>query len=200
MTVARRRMLAALVAAAVLLGALWSGSVGQTSAAWSNSGYLRSGASAGLWRGGYMQLRLSGTSLCLDVPNRDNFDGRTLQVYACNSTPAQVWTLPTNDLSVRVYASVGINAPGDNPTPRCLEYQGVGVAVEINACGTVPVARRWTFVASGDGYQLRNNSNNGRCLDVPSGSAQGAVVVVSSCTANNRARVWIPEPVNPVLY
>ena len=71
--------------------------------------------STDFWRPWYGQLRLAGTQLCLDVPNRDDETGLNVQLYACNSTPAQIWTFLLSEATLRVYESVGIRAPGDDP-------------------------------------------------------------------------------------
>jgi Ricin-type beta-trefoil lectin domain-like len=115
-----------------------------------------------------------------------------------------------------VLAGVGAAATSawnatDNPTPRCLDVSGSStaqnVAMQILLCTAIPGAKqRWTVLNLGDGTvqirsQLDGATGGTRCLDVPTGSqTQATVLRLNSCTATGRARSWVLEPVNPVVY
>ena len=192
---------------AVLLLGLGMVATQPTSAAWSDGAALRSSASTeavGAWQPWYGQIRLSGTQLCVDVPSRTTTEGTDVQLYACNSTPAQIWAFQTDD-SLRVYASVGRWLPNDNPTPMCLQGNrgrfGLVTSASIESCPTsMPADQQWVVSAVSNGFQIRNVDLD-RCLDVPSSSqSQGTFLELGQCGANNRARVWLLEPVTTVGY
>lgn len=196
------------VAATALVALVAGGAVAQpTSASWTDRAYLHATVSTDFWRPWYGQLRLAGTQLCLDVPNRDDETGLNVQLYACNSTPAQIWTFLLSEATLRVYESVGIRAPGDDPTPLCAQQNQKNnnpVAITLQRCRNFTNADYWDVVQVDGGYWIRSRSrvNNAyQCLDVASGSqTQGTLVTTSPCTAANRARVWVPEYVASVSY
>ena len=204
-----RRVLAGVVAAVLGLAAAVVG-VAQTSAVWTDPAFARGDITSGQWQW-YGQVRLSGTTLCLDIPSRDNATGLSVQLYECNSTPAQVWTFNT-DATVKVYQSVGQWSATDNPTARCLDVNGSSTAQNVqmqilNCQGTPGAKQKWTVYNVGDGtVQIRSqidgtNPAGARCLDVPTGSqTQATVLRLNSCTATGRARSFVLEPVNPVVY
>ena len=160
---------------------------------------MTSAGATGFWLPWYGQLRLNATTLCLDIPSRTDAAGQTLQLYACNSTPAQIWFFDA-DHRVRVFVK-GQNSPTDGATIRCLQYNGSGSAVTIENCRTGYARQQWTVTAVSGSFQISSNSAPTQCLDVPSGSqTQGTAVVTSSCTGQNRARAWIPEYVATISY
>lgn len=194
------------------LVASWWGKL--ASASWSNPAYFRGDVTLGTWVW-YGQAKLSGTNLCLDVVSRGNADGQGVQLYECNQTPAQIWTF-NPDGSIKVYQSVGINAPNDHPTPRCLDIPNQSTAndvtMQIWTCGyngTVlsQANQSWSLVDNGDGtVQIRSalagtNPAGPRCLDVPSsGAVQGTLVRVAACSQTSRSRSWELSVVATVAY
>ncbi|WP_029292061.1 RICIN domain-containing protein [Cellulomonas sp. HZM] len=186
--------------------ARWDASM--TGSTWVNPAWFRGEISLGTWVW-YGQVKLNGTSLCLDVVSRLNDDGTGVQVYDCNKTPAQVWTFNPNG-TVKVYQSVGQWNATDNPTPRCLDInassQANDVQMQIWSCGTSQANQTWRLVDNGDGTvrvvsALQTTGGKDRCLDVPSSSlTSGTRARVYDCTAANRSRSWVLSTVSPVAY
>jgi len=104
---------------------------------------------------------------CADISNAGTADGTKVQLWTCNGTAAQQWTVPT-DGTVRALG-------------KCLDVQQGG-----SANGTV--TQLWTcngsgaqqWVAQPDG-SLRN-TRSGRCLDVAgNNSADGTALHIWDC-------------------
>jgi hypothetical protein len=170
-----------------------------TSASWTDPATFSAAGSSGFWLPWYGQLRLDGTTMCLDIPSRNDAAGQALQLYACNTTPAQIWFFDA-DHRVRVFVQ-GQNNPTDGATIRCLRYNGAGIAVTIENCQTGQTNQQWTVTASSGGFVVSSVAAPTRCLDVPTGSqTQGTAVVTTTCTATNRARIWDLEFVPTISY
>ncbi|WP_019136034.1 RICIN domain-containing protein [Cellulomonas massiliensis] len=173
--------------ALVVAGAAALGAVQGTTAAWTDQARVTASAKAGMWRPFTGQLRLAGTSLCLDIPNRDYGSNLSLQLYACNSTPAQVWNLPTGNQRIQVY-TVGRNAPGD-VTALCLLRSGATV---LTGTCTNGAAGSWqTLADAAGGYRLQSNAA-GTCIDAAS-ATQGAAVTLKTCSTADTTQLWVPE-------
>ncbi|NBE84656.1 RICIN domain-containing protein [Micromonospora rubida] len=88
---------------------------------------------------------------CLDVRNGASADGTQVQVYGCNGSAAQVWTVTPNST---------VRALG-----KCLDVSGAGTAdgtrIQLWACNGSG-AQSWSARADGT---LRN-VGSGKCLDV----------------------------------
>lgn len=186
--------------AVCLVSLLGVASVAQrSSAAWTNAAYSRSAAAADFFWYGQLRLYAGGTNpgLCLDVPARVTTAGTALQLYACNKTPAQIWTfLP--DGSIQVYKSVGRMNETDN-SPMCLQSNGSGNNVTIQSC-TGAKSQVWARSTVTGGERIANQDG---CLDVSNwGPQQGTMVQSTSCTARNRDRVWVRElvPLDQIYY
>ncbi|TKV61555.1 choice-of-anchor D domain-containing protein [Nakamurella flava] len=93
---------------------------------------------------------------CLDVREARSADGTPVQIYTCNGSGAQKWTV-RSDQSLRAFG-------------KCLDVAGGGTTngtpVQLWSCNGSG-AQVW--VPQGDG-SLRN-PQSGRCLDVPGGNA-----------------------------
>ncbi|MBU2669381.1 ricin-type beta-trefoil lectin domain protein [Actinoplanes bogorensis] len=111
-------------------------------------------------------------SLCLDLNGAVPTDGNHVQVYDCNSTVAQTWTLAT-DGTLRVMGKCALLV-GDN-------------SVEIVTCdGRTPA--QWRAVG-----QLLINSANAGCLTDPSGGrTSGTGVTVTECSGSASQRWSLP--------
>jgi beta-glucosidase len=113
--------------------------------------------------------------LCLDVAGANSADKTKVDVYTCNGTAAQQWTLGT-DQTVRALG-------------KCLDINAAGTAngtlVQLYTCnGTV--AQVWQHQADGS---LRN-PNSGRCLDDSGWSTTpGTQVQIWDCTGGAN-QVW----------
>jgi len=105
---------------------------------------------------------------CLDVAGAASADGTPVQLYDCNGTAAQQWTVGT-DNTVRALG-------------KCLDVTGGstadGAKVQLWTC-TGGANQRWTVTAAND---IVNPAAN-KCLDVSdNSSANGARVQIWSCT------------------
>jgi hypothetical protein len=105
---------------------------------------------------------------CIDVPGANPADGNRLQVYDCNGTGAQQWTIGS-DGTVRALG-------------KCMDVAGAGTAngtaVQLYTCNGTN-AQRFTFTAAGD---LVNTGSN-KCVDVAGhGTANGSPLQIWDCT------------------
>ncbi|MFD9339090.1 LamG-like jellyroll fold domain-containing protein [Streptomyces sp. NPDC060028] len=108
-----------------------------------------------------------GGKQCLDVDHQGTANGTKVQVYACNGTVAQGWTL-MSDGSIRALG-------------RCLDVNGNGVSdgtiVQLWSCNGTG-AQKWTLGASGSLV----NPSSGKCLDDPNASTTpGTQMVIFTC-------------------
>ncbi|MHA6759393.1 cellulase family glycosylhydrolase [Streptacidiphilus sp. PAMC 29251] len=109
---------------------------------------------------------------CVDLPGAGTANGTAVQLYDCNGTGAQQWTVRSDG---------SILNPGSG---RCVDVTAAGTAngtrVQLYDCnGTA--AQHWTVNANGS----ISNPNSGRCLDA-NGSANGSYLQIWDCagTAN----------------
>ncbi|QKW18319.1 alpha-N-acetylglucosaminidase C-terminal domain-containing protein [Kitasatospora sp. NA04385] len=116
---------------------------------------------------------------CVDVTNGNSADGTPLQLWTCNGTAAQKWTV-VGDGTVR--------ADG-----KCMDVRGgataAGTVVQLWSCNGTP-AQSWFPRPDGT---LRNTKSN-LCLDAAGGgSAAGTGLIVWNCTANPNQRWNLPS-------
>jgi hypothetical protein len=110
--------------------------------------------------------------LCLDLNGGVVFDGNHIQVYDCNGTGAQAWTLAT-DGTLRVLGKCALLVGDDS--------------IEIVSCDGRTTAQ-WKI----SGQLLVNASSNG-CLTDPSGGRQsGTGVKVEDCSGSASQRWSLP--------
>jgi mannan endo-1,4-beta-mannosidase len=114
---------------------------------------------------------------CVDVAASGTANGTAVQLYDCNGTTAQNWTVGTDGT---------IRALG-----KCLDVTGQGTAngtpIQLWDCNGSG-AQNWT-VQSG---QLRNPRST-RCLDAPSGAtANGTRLQIWDCGANTWQQWSVP--------
>jgi glucosylceramidase len=105
--------------------------------------------------------------LCLDVRSASSADGTPVQVYTCNGTGAQQWTVASNGT---------LQALG-----KCLDVSAAGTAngtkVQLYTCnGTV--AQVWQAQSNGELI----NPNSGKCLDDTGSGGSGTQAQIWSCT------------------
>jgi len=112
-------------------------------------------------------------SKCLDDFGSGTANGNKVDIWTCNSTPAQKWTFTGGALSV---------------LGKCLDdasQGGAGAKLVVWTCNG-HAAQTWTHKSNGE-YVLKLN---GMCLTDPSGSAtDGTQVVVRKC-ANFADQHW----------
>ncbi|MGB2571709.1 PQQ-dependent sugar dehydrogenase, partial [Micromonospora citrea] len=104
---------------------------------------------------------------CLDVRNAATADGTQIQIYTCNGSAAQTWTVTPNST---------VKALG-----KCLDVSGGGSAdgtkIQLWTCNGTG-AQNWSAQADGT---LRN-PQSGKCLDVSgNNSADGTAVHLWTC-------------------
>nr|WP_240948088.1 GH92 family glycosyl hydrolase [Planosporangium mesophilum] len=112
---------------------------------------------------------------CVDVANGNPTAGTKVQLWSCNGTDAQVWTLGANG---------NISALG-----RCLDVSNSGTAngtlVQLWDCNGSG-AQAWQAGANGSLV----NPQSGRCLDVPNAtSADGTQLQIYDCNGT-AAQQW----------
>ncbi|MEU6280835.1 LamG-like jellyroll fold domain-containing protein [Streptomyces sp. NPDC047028] len=113
--------------------------------------------------------------LCLDVRGYNTDDGTPMEIYTCNGTHAQRFSLLT-DNTLRVYG-------------KCVTVAQGGTAdhtpVELDHC-TGSAAQQWTPSGTGS----LTNPQSGRCLDDPSAStATSTQVQIYTCNGT-AAQNW----------
>ncbi len=105
--------------------------------------------------------------LCLDVRGANSADGTPVQVYSCNGTNAQSWTLTSGNQ---------LQALG-----KCLDVTGAGTAdgtlVQLYTCNGTG-AQVWQHQSNGEYV----NPNSGKCLDDTGWGGSGTQVQIWSCT------------------
>lgn len=117
---------------------------------------------------------------CLDVAGAATADGTPVQLYTCNGTPAQRWTLAADGT---------IRALG-----KCLDVTGGGTAdgtkVQLHTCNGTG-AQRWSADAST--HDVVNTAAD-KCLDVTGNtSTDGTRTQIWSCTGAANQK-WTHQP------
>ena len=112
--------------------------------------------------------------LCLDVRSASSADGTAVQVYTCNGTNAQQWTVESNGT---------LQALG-----KCLDVSGAGTAngtkVQLYTCNGTG-AQQWQAQSNGELI----NTNSGKCLDDTGYGASGTQVQIWTCGATSN-QLW----------
>ncbi|WP_305784783.1 RICIN domain-containing protein [Symbioplanes lichenis] len=112
--------------------------------------------------------------LCLDLNGGVSVDGNHVQVFGCNGTAAQVWTVST-DGTLRVTGKCAQAARDDE--------------VRIDDCGQRRSGARWQAGAGG----TLVNAVSGECLtDRSNGARQGAGVRLDRCTGGANQQWRLP--------
>jgi chitinase len=115
---------------------------------------------------------------CVDVAGANSANGTQVQLYTCNGTSAQQWTVASNGTLQALGKCMDINAAGT----------ANGTKVQLYDCNGTG-AQQWTHTSSN---QLVN-PNSGKCLDAtgPS-SADGTPLQIWSCTGGSNQSWNIP--------
>jgi hypothetical protein len=150
---------------------------------------LTMGAAASTWgtatanrppdRTGAGPVTLVQLDKCLDVNNSSTANGTKVQIWGCNGTNAQQWTVP-GDGTVRALG-------------KCLDVTSSGTAngakLQLYDCNGTG-AQQWTYVPAS---QALRNPQSGRCVDDPSSSTtNGTQLQLWDCNASNAQRIAIP--------
>jgi len=114
--------------------------------------------------------------LCLDVRGANSANFTPVQVYTCNGTNAQQWTV--------VQAGSTLHALG-----KCLDINGGGTAdgttVDLYDCNTTGAQ---VFIPQSNGSLYNPQSN--KCLDDTNFGGSGTQLQIWDCTAGDAAQVW----------
>ena len=115
--------------------------------------------------------------MCLDVRGANNADGTPVQVYTCNGTGAQTWTLTSSNQ----LQSLG----------KCLDVSGAGTAngtkVQLWTCNGTG-AQAWTHQSNGEYI----NTNSGKCLDDTGFGGVGTQVQIWACGDSSNQQWSLP--------
>jgi glucosylceramidase len=116
---------------------------------------------------------------CVDVAGANSANGTQVQLYTCNGTSAQQWTVASNGTLQALGKCMDVNAAGT----------ANGTKVQLYDCNGTG-AQQWTHTSSN---QLVN-PNSGRCLDAtgPS-SADGTPLQIWDCTGGSNQSWNIPS-------
>ncbi|MEU1630578.1 ricin-type beta-trefoil lectin domain protein [Streptomyces sp. NPDC020096] len=117
-------------------------------------------------------------SLCLDVRGANTADTTPVQVYNCNGTNAQSWTVDASNNTVQALG-------------KCLDVQTGGTAndtpVQLYTCNGTG-AQTWVPRPDGTLY----NPQSGRCLDDIDYGGSGTQAQIFDCYANDAQRWNLP--------
>ncbi|HUD36433.1 MAG TPA: ricin-type beta-trefoil lectin domain protein [Streptosporangiaceae bacterium] len=115
--------------------------------------------------------------LCLDDRSASTANYNPIQVYTCNGTNAQQWTVESND-TLEVLG-------------KCLDVYAAGTAngttVDLYSCNGTGAQ---TWVAQSNGSLV--NPNSGKCLDDTGWGGSGTQVQIWSCTGNANQEWTLP--------
>ncbi|MEU4239142.1 chitosanase [Actinoplanes sp. NPDC026619] len=115
-------------------------------------------------------------SKCIDVAGASSANGAAVQLYDCNGSAAQQWTVGNSDNTIRALG-------------KCLDVTAAstanGAKIQLYDCNATG-AQKWT-VSNG----ALVNTGSGKCLDVTDKStANGARLQIWTCT-NTSNQTWV---------
>lgn len=134
-------------------------------------------------------------SKCMDILNSSPNDGAKLQLFDCNNSNAQKWTISYHDTGLhgntKKYFSLVNSAIA--PNGRCLDVQTAGTAsgtiVHSWPCNR-GIAQLWTRGAN----DSLINPNSGKCLSTTGGTSEnGNQLIISDCNGSASQRWAIPQ-------
>ncbi|MBR7826737.1 ricin-type beta-trefoil lectin domain protein [Actinospica sp. MGRD01-02] len=146
-------------------------------AAYSTSGSSSGGGGGGGGTGGQWTGQITGyQGLCLDDRGASTALYNPVQVYTCNNTGAQQWTVVEAGSLIKDYG-------------MCLDINGGGTAdgttVDLYTCNGTG-AQVWIPQSNGQLYNPQSN----KCLDDTNYGGSGTQLQIWDCTANDAAQVW----------
>lgn len=116
---------------------------------------------------------------CADVTNGNSADGTPLQLWSCNGTAAQDWTVEGDGTLRAMGKCMDVRNGATSP----------GTAVQLYGCNGTP-AQSWAPQAGG----TLMNTKSGLCLDATGGSsADGTALIVWTCTGTANQRWTLPH-------
>ena len=115
--------------------------------------------------------------LCLDDRNASTADYNPIQVYTCNSTNAQQWTVASN---------AALQVLG-----KCLDVNGGGTAngttVDLYDCNGTGAQ---TWIPQPNGALV--NPQSGKCLDDNGSGGSGTQAIIDDCTGGSNQQWTLP--------
>ncbi len=116
---------------------------------------------------------------CVDVQGANSADGTPVQLYHCNGTDAQKWTM-ASDGTVRALG-------------KCLDVKSGGTAsgtrVQLYSCNGTG-AQKWLYTSIHELY----NPQSAKCLDVTDwNTADGTPLQIWSCSGNANQKWTVPN-------
>ncbi|MEV8509581.1 chitosanase [Actinoplanes sp. NPDC051475] len=116
---------------------------------------------------------------CVDVAAANSANGTAIQLYDCNGTNAQAWTVGNSDGSIRALG-------------KCLDVTdgstAGGAKIQLYSCNGTG-AQKWT---AGSGGTLVNTGSS-KCLDVPGQStANGTRLQIWACNTGANQKWTLP--------
>lgn len=116
---------------------------------------------------------------CVDVAGADPANGTAVQLYDCNGTAAQTWTVGNSDSSIRALG-------------KCLDVTAAsttnGAKIQLYDCNGTG-AQKWTAASGG----ALVNTASGKCLDVTDrSSANGARLQIWTCGGTTNQQWTLP--------
>lgn len=140
--------------------------------------------------GPYMLRPNSNSASCMDVSGGSSANGTAVQVYSCNGTASQSWSLvPVTGSFGTAYELV------TGGSGSCLAITGSattnGAKTSQWSCqGASQPAQLWQLNSVGASYELVS-LNSGRCLDLPGGlSENGNQFQQWDCDKSNPNQLW----------
>jgi chitinase len=115
--------------------------------------------------------------LCLDDRSASTADFNPIQVYTCNGTDAQQWTVESNNT-----------------------LEVLGMCLDVDAAGTANGTTVDLYTCNGTGAQVWEpqsngeliNPNSGKCLDDTGYGGSGTQVQIWACTGNDNQEWTLP--------
>ena len=122
------------------------------------------------------------SNLCVDDNGNGTTNGNKIQIYTCNGSAAQQWTItpdPTNGLN---------NTVIDH---KCMTVSGGGTAnstpIVLSDC-TGAASQEWHLDSLGQLW----NPHSGRCLADPASSTPGTQLIIYDCDYNKEQNWHVP--------
>jgi chitinase len=128
--------------------------------------------------GGHVGQIVGYQGLCLDDRSASTANFNPIQVYTCNGTNAQSWTVNSSNNTLQVLG-------------KCLDVNAAGTAngttVDLYDCNGTG-AQVWVPQSNGELV----NPNSGKCLDVTGFGGSGTQVQIWSCAASANQKWTLP--------
>jgi alpha-N-acetylglucosaminidase len=121
---------------------------------------------------------------CVDITGGNSADGTALQLYSCNGTAAQTWTVAGNGT---------LQADG-----KCMDVRNgavtAGTVVQIYGCNGTP-AQSWVYRSD----KTLMNTKSSLCLAASgNASSDGTALIISTCSASTAGEIWnVPQSTTP---